>query len=128
VIAAVESVLPIWDASKLDGRKSAARGCVRRSPATRAVLERRRLWPLEFHLIRHHTAHGKSPARPCRRATHSRARCNVRGDNDEIAAELAGSLANLLRWAAGAHLWDLGYPGIGFTELANKPAGLDDVD
>jgi protein MpaA len=57
VIAAVESVLPIWDAPKLDGRKSAARGCVRRSPATRAVLARRRLWPLEFHLIRHHTAH-----------------------------------------------------------------------
>ena len=27
----------------------------------------------------------------------------VRGNDDKIAAELAGSLAYLLRWAAGAH-------------------------
>ncbi|HEY5743455.1 MAG TPA: hypothetical protein VIS99_13035 [Terrimicrobiaceae bacterium] len=27
----------------------------------------------------------------------------VRGDDDEIAAELAGSLVNVLRWSAGAH-------------------------
>lgn len=57
VIAAVESVLPIWDAPKLDGRKAAARGCVRRSPVTQASLNRRRLWPIEFHLISHHTSH-----------------------------------------------------------------------
>ena len=57
VIAAVESILPIWDVPTLDGRKVAARGCVRRSPMSISTLHRRRLWPLEFHLLRHHTAH-----------------------------------------------------------------------
>lgn len=57
MIAAVESILPIWDAPKLDGRKAVARGCVRRSPATPSVLNRRQLWPLEFYLITHHTTH-----------------------------------------------------------------------
>ena len=81
----------------------------------------------------------------------------VRGNDDEIDAELAGSLAYLLRRAAGAHFhlvkksrlacaprqtaaagqtaelflypaWDLGHPGIRFTGLANNPAGFDDVD
>lgn len=57
VIQSVEAVLPIWDAPRLDGRKVAARGCVRRSPVSQASLLRRRLWPLEFHLLRHHTDH-----------------------------------------------------------------------
>ena len=57
LIEAVESVLPIWDVPKLDGRKAAARGCVRRSPVSNSTLRRRRLWPLEFHLLRHHTTH-----------------------------------------------------------------------
>ena len=57
VIEAVEAMLPIWDVPKLDGRKVAARGCVRRTPASQPILHRRRLWPLEFHLLRHHTEH-----------------------------------------------------------------------
>ncbi|MEX2578366.1 MAG: succinylglutamate desuccinylase/aspartoacylase family protein [Verrucomicrobiales bacterium] len=57
VIEAVETLLPVWDAPILDGRKVAARGCVRRSPVSPSVLRRRRLWPLEFHLLRHHTGH-----------------------------------------------------------------------
>lgn len=57
VIAAVESVLPIWDVPTLDGRKVAARGCVRRSSVSHASLHRRRLWPLEFHLLRYNTTH-----------------------------------------------------------------------
>lgn len=57
IVQAVESLLPIWDAPILDGRKVAARGCVRRSPIALSHLHRRRLWPLEFHLLRHHTEH-----------------------------------------------------------------------
>ena len=57
VIEAVELLLPVWDTPTLDGRKVAARGCVRRSPISLSVLHRRRLWPLEFHLLRHHTGH-----------------------------------------------------------------------
>jgi len=57
LIEAVEAVLPIWDVPKLDGRKVAARGCVRRSPVSKSMLHNRRLWPLEFHLLRHHTNH-----------------------------------------------------------------------
>lgn len=57
LIEAVEAVLPIWDVPKLDGRKVAARGCVRRSAISQKSLHLRRLWPLEFHLLRHHTAH-----------------------------------------------------------------------
>ena len=57
VVESVEAVLPIWDVAVLDGRKVATRGCVRRSPVSHATLHRRRLWPLEFHLLRHHTDH-----------------------------------------------------------------------
>jgi hypothetical protein len=57
VIEAVEAVLPIWDVPRLDGRKVATRGCVRRSSISHTSLHRRRLWPLEFHLLRHHTEH-----------------------------------------------------------------------
>jgi len=57
VIEAVEAVLPIWDVPRLDGRKVATRGCVRRSSISHNSLHRRRLWPLEFHLLRHHTEH-----------------------------------------------------------------------
>lgn len=57
IVRAVESLLPIWDVPTLDGRKAAARGCVRRSPISLPVLRRRRLWPIEFHLLRHHTEH-----------------------------------------------------------------------
>jgi hypothetical protein len=57
VIQAVETVLPIWDVPRLDGRKVATRGCVRRSSISNSALHRRRLWPLEFHLLRHHTEH-----------------------------------------------------------------------
>ena len=57
LIEAVEAMLPIWDVPKLDGRKVAARGCVRRSSVSHATLHRRRLWPLEFHLLRYHTTH-----------------------------------------------------------------------
>lgn len=57
MIAAVEAVLPIWDVPRLDGRKAASRGCVRRSSISPTSLHRRRLWPLEFHLLRHHTQH-----------------------------------------------------------------------
>lgn len=57
LIEAVDAVLPIWDVPKLDGRKVAARGCVRRSAISQKSLHLRRLWPLEFHLLRHHTSH-----------------------------------------------------------------------
>ncbi|MEQ1749824.1 MAG: succinylglutamate desuccinylase/aspartoacylase family protein [Prosthecobacter sp.] len=57
MIEAVEAVLPIWDVPRLDGRKAASRGCVRRSSISHTSLHRRRLWPLEFHLLRHHTEH-----------------------------------------------------------------------
>lgn len=57
VIADVEAIIPIWDVPKLDGRKVASRGCVRRSPVSNSALHLRRLWPLEFHLLRHHTEH-----------------------------------------------------------------------
>ena len=57
VVESLEAVLPIWDVAVLDGRKVATRGCVRRSPVFHATLHRRRLWPLEFHLLRHHTDH-----------------------------------------------------------------------
>ncbi|MEX2382599.1 MAG: arsenite methyltransferase [Opitutales bacterium] len=57
IIEAVSDVLPIWKAERLDGRRAAADGCVRRFPVTAASLERRRFWPLEFHLLRSHTDH-----------------------------------------------------------------------
>lgn len=57
VITDVEAIIPIWDVPKLDGRKVAARGCVRRSPVSKSTLHLRRLWPLEFHLLRYHTDH-----------------------------------------------------------------------
>lgn len=57
IVEAVRLILPIWKAKQLDGRAVASEGCVRRFPVTEAVLRRRRLWPLEFHLLLSHTSH-----------------------------------------------------------------------
>jgi hypothetical protein len=67
VVAAVRPILPIWRSLRLDGRRAAAEGCVRRFPATIAMLERRRSWPMEFFLLHRHTDHtfcSETPTRP----------------------------------------------------------------
>lgn len=50
-------VIPIWDVAWLDGRKASFPGGIRRVIPTSAALRRRRLWPMEFHLMQHHTHH-----------------------------------------------------------------------
>jgi len=57
LVAAVRPILPIWRSLRLDGRRAAAEGCVRRFPVTIATLERRRSWPMEFFLLHRHTEH-----------------------------------------------------------------------
>lgn len=57
IVKAVSPILPIWRMPRLDGRKAASGGCVRRFPVSEAILQRRRLWPLEFYLLRAHTSH-----------------------------------------------------------------------
>lgn len=57
IARAVGDVIPIWDAPRLDGRKASFPGGIRRVIPASSALLRRRLWPLEFHLMRHHTRH-----------------------------------------------------------------------
>jgi protein MpaA len=51
VVRAVRGVIPISRAAVLDGRRATAPGLVRRI-AQSAVLQRRKQWPMAFHLIR----------------------------------------------------------------------------
>ena len=90
VIEAVESVLPIWDAPTLDGRKVASRGCVRRSPVSLAVLHRRRLWPLEFYLLRHHTQHTFCSETPLSFSMDQRVRAHQRRVGNRAAGDHSG--------------------------------------
>ena len=54
---AAGEVIPIWDVPRLDGRKASFPGGIRRVIPTATALRRRRLWPLEFHLMHRHTRH-----------------------------------------------------------------------
>lgn len=66
LVAAVAPIMPIWRADILDGRPVVSEGCVHRFPVTEASLQRRRFWPLEFHLHRAHTDHTYCTETPTR--------------------------------------------------------------